>query len=227
MKKHILLIFALSIFSFNSFGQKNGEQELGAWYTLAVANKISEKVSITTMAQLRLYEPTDNLQLGLGLVGLNYHFSPVLTGTFGYFRLKIDNTFEDLVEENNINEDRIFEQLTLKNSLGKLTLNHRYRLEHRFLNFAEKPDDFQQRVRYRLQVIYPLSKNVFLNAYDEIIMNLQNKAFSQNRMSASLGYKFNKDLNVQMGYLKQSFESVSYDFLLLGVFLKTDFSRKK
>jgi len=226
MKKHILL-FALSLFAFNSFGQENGEQEFGAWYTVAVSNKISEKVSITTMAQLRLYETTDNLQIGLGLLGLNYNFSPMLTGTLGYFRLNIDNTFEDLVEENNINENRIFEQLTLKNSIGKVKLIHRYRLEHRFLNFANKPNDFQQRMRYRLQAIIPLSKTLFLNVYDEIILNLQKKAFSQNRMNASLGYKFNKNLNVQMGYLKQSFETIAYDRLVLGVYIKTDFSKKK
>lgn len=226
MKKHILL-FALSLFAFNSFGQETGEQELGTWYTVAATNKISEKVSITTYAELRLYELTDNLHIGLGLLGLNYNFSPILTGTLGYFRLNIDNTFEDLVEENNIKENRIFEQLTLKNSIGKVILNHRYRLEHRFLNFANKPNDFQQRMRYRIQAIIPLSKTVFLNVYDEIIMNLQKKAFSQNRMHAALGYKFNKNLNVQMGYLKQSFETIVYDRLVLGVFLKTDFSKKK
>ena len=226
MKKHILL-FALSLFAYNSFGQETGEQELGAWYTVAATNKISEKVSITTMAQLRLYETTDNLHFALGILGLNYNFSPKITGTLGYLRGNIDNTFEDLVEENNINENRIFEDLTLKNGIGKVKLNHRYRLEQRFLNFANKPDDFQQRMRYRLQAIIPLSETVFLNVYDEIIMNLQGKAFDQNWMHAALGYKFNKNLNVQMGYLKQSFETKAYDRLVLSVFIKTDFSKKK
>lgn len=226
MKKHILL-FALSLITYNSFGQETGEQELGAWYTVNATNKISEKVSITTMAQLRLYETTDNLQIGLGLLGVNYNFTPKITGTLGYLRLNIDNTFEDLVDENNINENRIFEELTLKNGIGKVKINHRYRLEHRFLNIANKPNDFQQRMRYRFQAIIPLSKTVFLNVYDEIIMNLQKKAFSQNRLHAALGYKFNKNLNVQMGYLKQSFETIVYDRLVLGVYIKTDFSKKK
>lgn len=225
MKNYIILI-AIVLISFKGFTQQTGEQELGAWYTFHAQNKISKKVSLTTMAQFRLFETTNNLEIGLGLLGLNYNFNPNFTGTIGYMRLNIDKTFEDILDEKHINENRLIEQVVLKNSLGKVKIIHRYMLEQRFLELPTK-NDFQQRMRYRLQAIVPLSKTLFLNVYDEIIMNLQKQAFSQNRMHVALGYKFNQNLNVQMGYLKQSFETKTYDRLMLGLFIKTDFSKKK
>lgn len=225
MKNYIILI-AIVFISFKGFTQQTGEQELGAWYTLDVQNKISKKVSLTTMAQFRLFETINNLEIGLGYLGLNYNFNPKLTGTIGYMRLNIDKTFEDILDEKHINENRLIEQVVLKNSLGKVKIIHRYMLEQRFLELPTK-NDFQQRMRYRLQAIVPLSKTLFLNVYDEIIMNLQKNAFSQNRLHAALGYKFNQNLNVQMGYLKQSFETKAYDRLMLGLFIKTDFSKKE
>ena len=225
MKKYILIIAAILI-SYNGFTQETGEKKLGAWYTFVGSHKISNKVSITTLGQLRLYKAADNFQLGLAWASVNYKFNPKLTGSFGYMRLKIDKTFEELAEENYINENRLFEQIIFTDKIGKVNIKHRYMLEHRFLDLGSKTD-FQQRMRYRLQFIIPLSKKIFINAFDEIILNLQGNLFSQNRLSGALGYKFNKNLNLQMGYLKQSFQTKAFDRLQVGVFLKTDFSKKK
>jgi len=225
MKKYILIIAVLLI-SYNGFTQETGEKKLGAWYTLAGSHKISNKVSITTLGQLRFYNATDNLGIGLALASVNYKFYPQLTGSIGYMRLKIDKTFEDLAEENDINENRLFEQIIFTDKIGKVNIKHRYMLEHRFLDLGSKTD-FQQRMRYRLQFIIPLSKKLFINAYDEIILNLQGNLFSQNRLYGALGYKFNKNLNLQLGYLKHRFQTKSFDRLQVGVFLKTDFRKKK
>lgn len=225
MKIYILIIAALLI-SYNGFTQETGEKKLGAWYTFAGSHKISNKVSITTLGQLRLYNAADNLELGLALASVNYKFNPQLTGSFGYAHLKIDKTFEDLAEENDINENRLFEQIIFTNKIGKVNIKHRYILEHRFLDLGSKTD-FQQRIRYSLQFIIPLSKKIFINAYDEIILNLQGNLFSQNRLYGALGYKFNKNLNLQMGYLKHRFQTKAFDRLQVGVFLKTDFRKKK
>ncbi len=225
MKNYILLI-AIMLLSYNSFAQQTGEQEVGAWYILRAQNKISKKVSLTTMAQFRMYEPTNNLHVGIGLIAANYVFSPKFVGTIGYMRLKIDKTFDDLLNEEYINENRLYEQIVLKNSLGKVKLTHRYMLEHRFLELPTK-NVFQQRMRYRLQAIIPLSKTLFLNVWEEILLNLQKNAFAENRMHASIGYKFSKKFNIQAGYVKQSYETKAYNRFVVGAFIKTDFSKKK
>jgi len=75
---------------------------------------------------------------------------------------------------------------------------------------------FRQRARYRFRVQVPLSKpemkdnTLFLVAADEIFANFGEKVtaniFDQNRLYLALGWRFNKDCNIQTGYLNQFIE---------------------
>lgn len=221
MKIHTISFFITLLFALNVFSQNNGENKLGAWYMFSGNHRISDKFSINTGSQIREYEATHNFNQLLLLSGLNYDINQNITAAVGYGFLNTDSTFEELPEEIYSKENRLFEQISLKNTFWKLQLEHRYRLEHRFLNSGNNTDT-QHRTRYRLQVSLPLTNIFSLSVYEEIFLNLQDDIFSQNRLFAALGIKVTPNSKVQLGYLKNHFNSVAFDRLQIGISIKTD-----
>ena len=107
---------------------------------------------------------------------------------------------------------------------------HRYRVEQRWISSASATD-YANRIRYRLQLNVPLNKaemtdnTLFISVYDEIFLNIAENPFDQNRLYGALGYKFNKSLSLQTGYLRHRLGKVNFDRLQLGVSINTDFSK--
>ena len=220
--KTLILFLTVS----TAFAQDNGENKLGSWHMYFGTNKISEKLSIHSEAQLRYYEQGKNFNQLLLRTGLNYHIGPNAIATLGYGYITTDGTFLEFSDETNSREHRIFQQFILKNKVSNVAFEHRYRLEQRFLDFGSNTDT-EHRARYRIQVTVPVSKVVFLNFYDEIFINLQNEVFGQNRLYGAFGFHVFKDVSLQVGYLKNHFRSAHYDRLQIGVFFNTDLRKKE
>jgi hypothetical protein len=225
--KNITFAFCLFLgVSINA--QQTGEDKLGAWYMYFGTNKISEKWSIHSEAQFRFYETTSNFNQLLLRTGLNYHINPNAIATLGYGFIKTDASFGEFPNEINLNEHRIFQQFILRNRLGTVLFEHRYRLEQRFITEddpARDPADTRStahRIRYRLQLTLPLTNSIFLNFYDEIFLNLQEEVFGQNRLYAALGMHITGNSSVQIGYLKNHFRTVNLDRLQIGIFFNPD-----
>ena len=114
-------------------------------------------------------------------------------------------------------EHNSWEQVTLKHSIGKLAINHRYRFEQRFIGNRTKDAEekyhidgfnFSERFRYQLTAIIPLvvSKKWFLRIFDEVFITQQRfvpSGLNQNRVYAGAGFKFNKRGTVQLGFMHQ------------------------
>lgn len=133
-------------------------------------------------------------------------------------------------------ESNIWEQIQLKHeNIGRFSLDSRIRAEQRWIENKVKnaqgeyvrdnenisganaePWKFRQRLRYRLRVQVPLSRTemkdntLFFAASDEIFANVGKNiganVFDQNRLSLAFGWRFNKDFNVQAGYMNQFIE---------------------
>ena len=95
-------------------------------------------------------------------------------------------------------EKRLWEQITLTQYSHRLKLEHRYRIEQRWLRFGDGSTDFRQRLRYRFNAFLPLNKKtlaagtVFLSAYDEIFLNPKGPVFERNRVYGGVGYQFSR-----------------------------------
>ncbi|AHM63300.1 hypothetical protein D770_25275 [Flammeovirgaceae bacterium 311] len=111
-------------------------------------------------------------------------------------------------------EIRPHQELTLRQSLGKFRLEHRYRVEERFLRRIMDGAladgwDFNWRFRYRAQLLVPLASGLRLNPtlklYNEILLNagkaVQQNLFDQNRIGATLSLKISKHIFTELGYL--------------------------
>ena len=111
-------------------------------------------------------------------------------------------------------EIRPHQELSLKQALGKLKLEHRYRVEERFSRRVTNGElaegwDFSWRFRYRAQLVIPLAQesrlSPSLKVYDEILLNagkpVQNNMFDQNRIGATLSLKVSEHVATELGYL--------------------------
>ena len=123
-------------------------------------------------------------------------------------------------DKNSVNEHRIYQQFITKQSIGKLKLSHRYRFEQRFVE-----DDFKMRLRYFLSFKLPFKTNEegdykwYASAYNEIFLNTESSVFDRNRLYGGLGYKLNKSIRFEVGYMNQFFETSSRDQLNIITFV--------
>ena len=77
--------------------QESGEKELGNWYEITTSNRISDKISISGSITNWNYEfSTNNRQLVLGLIGVNYHLSKKVRVGLMVGRAEIDTNFGDV-----------------------------------------------------------------------------------------------------------------------------------
>lgn len=225
MKKLIALLVLIISTQFAQ-AQNDGQQDLGSWAMLFTKNKISEKMSIHAEAQYRNYEFGSNFNQLLLRTALNYDISDKAMASFGYGYITTDGTFEEPEGEENTTENRIYQQLVLRNNIGKLKFSHRYRLEQRFINRPITGNDTEHRARYFLRLTYPLSKRFYLTAYDEVFINLQAPTFGQNRLYGALGVNLNANMRFETGFLKNHIGNRNFERFQAAIFINTDLRKK-
>lgn len=251
MRKLTVIGLFLLGFVETSLAQKTISNQNHAWVTYLGNHKITNKFGIHTEYQWRREDGFNHWQQSLARIGLDYYVNPNLSATAGYGWI-ITYPYGDQPVLHQFNESRIWEQVNAKAKYGRFELQHRYRLEQRFMeNYVKNTDGsitksdniFRQRVRYRGMVLVPLSRKemsdntLFLNVNDEVFVNfgkgVGKNIFDQNRLNFALGWRFNKDFNVQVGYLNQFIEKADgirnerNHTLLISTVYNFDFTKKK
>ena len=240
MKKTTYILILSLLFTNTNFSQSNSispDDYLGSWLMYFGTHYLNDKYSIHYETQLRNYEPINNFFQLLPRVGLNYKIDDNSMVTSGYAFIPTQTDFDRGWGDNMVNENRIWEQFILRNSIGNIKIRHRYRLEQRWITSQfqlnqinpEKNTTYKNRARYMLSLKIPLSKNkdfpLFLSIYDEIFLNISNSPFNQNRLYGAIGYQMNDNTNIQLGYLKHhntvSTEIQNLNRLQLAIFLNT------
>lgn len=100
-------------------------------------------------------------------------------------------------------------------------LSHRYRFEQRFI----ENQPFRLRFRYFLSARVPLNKKtmtdktLYLSAYNEIFINTHQAFFDRNRLYGGLGFKLNKLINFELGYMNQFLNNGNRDQINLFILL--------
>lgn len=218
--KRFILVYFLCFLSFTDYlsAQETGENNVGAWYMFFGTHKLDSVWSLHSEAQFRFYEAGQNFNQLLLRTGLNFHISSKAVATAGYAYITTDPSFENIPGESELREHRLFEQFILRNSLGRLRFEHRYRLEQRFLDDGQAQFT-EHRARYRLLLSYPVTSHWWFHVYDEVFINLQEPLFGQNRLYVALGYQIHPKIQIQAGYLKNHFTGAQFDRLQLGVFV--------
>ena len=137
--------------------------------------------------------------------------------TFPYGDIPINGLGRDFTEH------RIFEMAQLSHKEGKVEFSHRFMLEQRFVGRyssanVSKEDEFPflNRMRYMIRLQVPLKgnemkdKTPYFAIYDEILVgfgkNVNANVFDQNRIGILLGYRLNKNIRIEAGYLNQTLQ---------------------
>ena len=222
--------FCLVGFFANLANSQDGEDELGNWLIYNGTFRFSERWSLFTEGQLRLWEVVSNPNEVLLRATPHYDVSPDAMVGLGYVYSHswpfVDSTTDDAERT----ENRIYQQFAIRHKVDRSGFEHRYRLEQRWLEQGGSTD-FSSRFRYRLQVTTPLNRETmqagatFINAYNEVFINLgHTRSFDQNRLYAAGGYQFTALANLQLGLLWQA--RTATDFFRLQIFYTHNFDWK-
>ena len=211
MKKKLNMAALILVLMLPLFSQAQ-DSDLGNWLIYIGNKKLNSKWNIHNELQYRNYNAVGDLEQLLLRTGLGYNINDKNNILLGYGYILSENYIGDTDEKVSVNEHRIFQQFTTKQSVGKVGLSHRYRFEQRFVE-----DDFKMRFRYFLGIKIPLqykedgNSPLYLSAYNEIFLNTESSVFDRNRVYGGLGYTFSKQLRLELGYMNQFFESSGRD----------------
>ena len=96
-------------------------------------------------------------------------------------------------------------------------LCHNVYFENTFQSVLIVQSDFKMRLRYFLGLNIPLTKKennkLYFSAYNEIFLNTEPAVFDRNRLYGGIGYRINKNIRLEAGYMNQFFEKNSSDQL--------------
>jgi hypothetical protein len=218
---HIYFLVFLSLCNL-CFGQRS---DLGSWNILNIKYKFDEKWSVFSEIQLRSLKFYDHFHYYEYKAGVNYQLLPNLNLTLGTGDYNTYNIGGNFVMPMNNDEFRIWPQVSLAQSIGKIKIEHRYRTELRFTSYG-----YKNRFRYRLGISLPFGnekhgyKPLLLSASNELFFTDNEPYFERNRVLLSVGFRMSKQISFQIGYLNQFDyrinDETGKDFVQVGLFIE-------
>jgi len=197
------------------------DSDFGNWLIYIGNKKVNSQWNIHNEVQYRNYDAVGDLEQLLLRTGVGYNLSENNHNLLlGYGYILSENYVANTQDKTSVNEHRIFQQFTSKQSVGVVSLTHRYRFEQRFVEA-----DYKMRLRYFLAAKIPLqnteseSSKIYLSAYNEVFLNTESAVFDRNRVYAGVGYQLTKNIRMEAGYMNQIFETSSRDQFNLITFV--------
>lgn len=203
MKKIVCVLALMLLFQ----GVQSQEEGPGNWLIYIGSKQLNSKWNWHHEIQYRNYNALGDLEQLLIRTGLGYNLGSRSNVLLGYGYINSENFTGSGNNQTTVEEHRIFQQFITKQSIGKVSLQHRYRFEQRFVE-----SDFKTRFRYFLSMNIPFKNpKYYLSAYNEIFLNGASNVFDRNRIYGGLGYKISKGIKLELGYMSQVFETSSRD----------------
>jgi hypothetical protein len=222
-KYYFITTIFLLLFTIALHAQKSNT---GNWFIYFGNQKINSKWNWQNEVQYRNFNFMGDLSQLIVRTGIGYNLTEnnnnILLG-YGFI-----NSQKYLPNSNNkvgTTEHRIYQQFITRQNFNKVFLQHRYRIEERFL-----PNDFQMRFRYFLGINIAINKPkieknaYYLSAYNEIFINTQQNIFDRNRLYGAIGYVINKNIKIEAGYMAQTVETNNRNQFQIVVFNNTPFT---
>jgi hypothetical protein len=244
MKKTIyyLSVFFL-LFTSLSKGQENVlYDQTNTWFTLLNRLNVNEKWSVSNEIHERLGAFLKEQETFIFRPSVDYHFNKNVEVSFGYSYINNQPNDPYPTPKSGVHENNIWTQALLKNDVGKVHLQHRFRQENRWYESSKQNEDgtitnsgtqYANRFRYRLTLNTDIIKfegnhALFFAAFDEIWLpqtdKLLPKNLSRNWLYTGLGYRFNKKTNLQIGYMNQFDNIGGTNYVSTGI-IQTTFVR--
>ncbi len=206
------------------YSQDLSEHQPGSWFVLSGKTKIHEQWSIPTVAIIKNNNLWENYGFSLIRTGASFKLNTSSTFTGGVAFLNL-NSYDTTSSPKNSSQFWIYAEYGLKSELRKGSIAQRWRLENCRRIHSENAK-VKNRIRYRLQYVRPIHKKVYLKCYDEIILNLEEETFNQNRLFIGMGQKLTPSLCIDIGYLNRLFAASREDMIQVGISFNIDLTKK-
>jgi len=196
------------------------ESAVGNWMMYFGNQKLSDRWNWHNEIQYRNYNFAGDLEQLLLRTGIGYNLSANNNNLLlGYAYIHGEPYIAGTDEKTNVNEHRIFQQFISRQQFGRFYLQHRYRIEERFIE-----EDFKMRFRYFLGLNVPITKKemvshaIYLSLYNEIFIQPKSPVFDRDRVYGAIGYVFSSNLKVEAGMMAQLLESSDRAQFQIAVF---------
>lgn len=206
--------------------QKN---KVGNWLIYFGNQKINDKWNWHNEVQYRNFNLAGDIEQLLLRTGIGYNLTSNNNNVLlGYGFIHSEPYISGTNSKKNINEHRIYQQFLTKQSINRVNIAHRYRIEERFIE-----DDFTVRFRYFLSLNVPINKKemtknaIYLSAYNEIFLNAKKPVFDRNRLYGGVGFVINKNFRVETAIMTQIFETRNRPQFQLVLFNNSPFKNKQ
>ena len=209
---HFLFLTCSFLYAQN---EKNVNQQSLLWTRYYNQIKINTKWSLHSEFDNRLFINTIKENLFMVRVNGRYKINKNTEIGSGFSYFSVSTQDPEINSNFNIPEYRGQQDITWKKELGNSTLNQRFQIEERFFHNANKQSllpgtTYNWRFRYRFQADFNCWKknDQYLKTivYDEIMINagrnIIKNTFDQNRIYAAIQYGINKNVALELGYLK-------------------------
>lgn len=189
-------------------------ESIGNWMMYIGNNPISEKYSLWNEIQYRDRKVFGDFTQLVLRTGLNYSVNDQSQVLLGYAYMFADPM------ESSFHEHRIFQQGIHRHAISSLGIQHRVRLEQRFL----EESDMTIRFRYFLGGTYPLNMDalktgaIYASAFNEIFLNMSGTAFDRNRIYGAIGYQWSPYIRTELGYMSQITSQITQNQLQIAIF---------
>ncbi len=178
--------------------------DLGSWNILNMKSTFNEKWSLFGEGQIRSLKFYKHFHYYEFKGGVNYKIEKNATISLAGGSYQTYREGGNFVLPKNNAEFRLWPQLLLTQTIGKIKIEQRYRVEMRFTN-----NGYRNRFRYRLGVAYPFGKEnngykpyqIVLN--NELFFTDKEPYFERNRINFAFNIKPTKTSSIQLGYLHQ------------------------
>lgn len=206
MKRLALLLF-ITLSAFTSFADKPGPY--GLWPGYFGHGALNSRWGIWLEAQPRMYDFSGDLEQLLLRTAITYNIKPDVQVAQGYGYIRSEPYIAGTEQKRVTEEHRVYQQLVLRQRWDRFYLQHRYRLEERFL----ADNDFRVRFRYFLGGNVCLNKKelvpgaAYFSFYNEVFLHADKPVYDRNRLYAGLGYTISKSLRVEAGNMWQMLEN--------------------
>jgi len=221
VKRASILLFCL-FFCASAFSQRSST---GNWFIYFGNQSINKKWNWHNEVQYRNYNFAGDLEQLMLRTGIGRNLSDNNNNLLLGYAFVLSGRYDSSGRKNTSNEHRIFQQFITRQNFGRVFLQHRYRLEERFL-----PGDFKVRLRYFLAANIPLNKKemsakaIYASLYNEIFIHTESPLLDRNRVYGALGYVINKSLKAEIGFMSQLYEKSHRNQLQVVFFNNLPFS---
>lgn len=220
----LTLVFLLIIIN-NYWVKGQSIDNYNMWYQYIMNSKLTDKTNLTALSQYRSFDLGGDGRLFLVNAYLEYEVAPGVEPGAGAMFLVL-NSYNSKREKVTRYETRPFQQVTLTGHIGRTLINHRFRVEERFLN---NPDEFKVRLRYLLSMRIPLGKT---GQYYGILKNevrvnaTKENIFDSNRITAGLGIKISKASALEFAFINQLGDHRTDNYAYIGFRNSFDWRKK-